>query len=71
MHNGKYQCHMAASCTYQYHLATPAAQQEPYQKSLTWQKMLEEFPGKMENGPVTEKQEDRARELSRKTRREI
>ena len=30
MHNGKYQCHMAAS---NYHLL--AAQQEPYKKKLT------------------------------------
>ena len=42
MHNSKYQCHMAAWCTY--HKPTP--KQEPYKKAYLFTKNIEEFSGK-------------------------
>ena len=45
MHNSKYQCHMAACCTY--HRPTLlTAKQEPYKKAYLLTKNIEEFSGK-------------------------
>ena len=35
MHNGKYQCHMAASCVYHLQLSSPSCSTRAIQKSLT------------------------------------
>ena len=49
MHNGKFQCIMAASCTY-HQLSSPSSQQELNQKSLTSTKNVGEFIGKKRAG---------------------
>ena len=63
MHDGKYQCHMAAICKYRqpinYHLLV--AQQAPYMR-IFWEKSG--------NGPLTEKcQNRRARRTKQKNER--
>ena len=48
MHNHKYQCHKAASCTYTYHLL--ATQQEPHKRRLTLnEQCLRNFVGKWQD----------------------
>ena len=74
MHNGKYQCHTAASCTY--HLpSSPGCSTRAIRKSLTLNKktfesFLGEKPGELTTSRKTDKTE-RARGLRRKTREEI
>ena len=54
MHNGKYQCHTAASCTYQ--LSSPRCSTRAIQKSLTLNKKYLRFFWKksQEHGPLAE-----------------
>ena len=72
MHKGKYQCHMAANCTY--HLPSPSCSTRAIQTKPNWMKNIWVFPGKKsrENGPLREKNDEikRARGLGRKTRGE-
>ena len=73
MHDGKYQCHMAASCTY--HLpSSPSCSTRAIQKKLTLDKKYLSFLEKksQENGPLAEKWQDRKSKRTRqkKTREE-
>ena len=56
MHNGKYQCHTAASCTYQ--LSSPRCSTRAIQKSLTLNKKYLRFFWKksQEHGPLAEEE---------------
>ena len=71
MYNGKYQCHMAASCTY--HLPSPRCSTRAIQKTHTTpltkyllSKYSGEFSGKsQENQPLVEKWSDRRRNRTR------
>ena len=73
MHNGKYQCHMAASCTY--HLpSSPICSTRAIQKILTLNEKYLSFLEKKspENGPLAEKLQHRKskRNRQKKTREE-
>ena len=46
MHNGKYQCHMAACCAYHRPTHFLTAKQEPYKKAYLLMTNIEEFSGK-------------------------
>ena len=63
MHNSKYQCHMAAWCTY--HKPTP--KQEPYKKAYLFTKNIEEFSGKS-SGEWTSRQGKKKDRKSNRTR---
>jgi len=71
MHNGKFQCGMAASCTY-HQLSSPSSQQESNQKSLTSTKNVGEFiekkrAGRMDHWQKNDKTE-RVRDRQKNTR---
>ena len=62
MHNSKYQCHMAPSCTYHLPIPSfPSCSTRAMQKRQTLKKIFESFLEKkrQENGPLAEKWQDR------------
>ena len=64
MHNGKYQCHMAASCTY--HLPTKSLTLNEKCLRIIWGETVRRMDHQQKNDKT-----EKARGLGRKTREEV